>query len=325
LNPWILTTPNGTVSYQENSVISIFDNSLRCYQTSFLSQFSNNPSNFDNAGIMILAPIVTPIQSIIRGNTVMQGSALTNVNTVVTYDYVNCAYIGVNCILDSNIFSNLQSTFDMVRIAANPAPITNITNNQFYRNGITVNSYINFFHPALGTISGNSFDSTTINGTSTLLIAGTISNAVFGPNYNYSPNLSRSIVQPLLNPAPLAVSSSSSPPDGAEIYFTKTINGATLTSVTLYYYNNSTGSTPVFFIFSINSTTPNAAITNVTGTQTGATGTGLQTATINLPANYVINDTVYAYGLFFENTSSTTTYVGAPICNFTNIGYPGQS
>ena len=172
LMPWIIATPTNVACYQENAAVWILDNSLRAYNTTFLGLFSNNPVVFDNNGIMILPPLTNPIPAIIKGNTVIQGSALNNSNAVVTYDYNESAYIGIEAIIDSNIFSNLASTGHMLDITSPAGSILTITNNQFYRNGSTISSYINIAHAIGGVISNNSFDSTTIDGTSIALISG---------------------------------------------------------------------------------------------------------------------------------------------------------
>ena len=322
LMPWIIATPTNVACYQENATVWILDNSLRAYDPAFLGLFSNNSSIFDNNGIMILPPLTNPIPAVIKGNTVIQGSALNNSNVVVTYDYAESAYIGIEAIIDSNIFSNLASTGHMLDITSATGSIMTITNNQFYRNGSTISSYINFFHTCNGVISNNSFDSPTINGSSIALISGTLTGFSFGPNYNYSQNLSRSIVQPLIfapSGPPVIVNNSS--PFGF-VGFSKVINGAILASVTINYKNSGTlTSTPEFFVESFDNTNTTVTLASAVGT----TVSGQQSITLNMPANTVINDATTMYDCGVVCSSTNQLELGLVVCNFTGIAYLGQN
>jgi hypothetical protein len=192
LIPNVITAPStpDVTAYQQNAVLSILDNSLRSYQAAagatsyYLSLFSVSSSDFINAAIAILAPFNYQVQSIVRGNTVMQGSALNSLGAVVTYDYVNCAYIGSDVTIDGNVFNNLQASSDMVYIVRSPGPNIVITNNQFYRNGTVINSYINVLLPSSGIISNNFFDSSTIDGSNNTLVAGSLAGIVYAGNKN---------------------------------------------------------------------------------------------------------------------------------------------
>jgi hypothetical protein len=332
LIPNIITSPAtpDVTAYQQNAVISVLDNSLRSYTTTFLGQFSTNPAVFNNAAIAILAPdySINVLQAIIRGNTVMQGSALTSSNTIVTYDYVNCAYLGLSCVVDQNIFSNLQTGNDMLYHASSATSIMNITNNQFWRNGNTVNSYINFVSTTVGVIGSNSFDSTTTNGTSTALIAGTF-DGVFNFNYNYSPNLTRLIAQPNIPITVLGTVTDAAlyvilaTDSWAYFKMTKMINGASLNTVTVYYNNSTTlNSAPTFYFAEISNV---GTFINASGTQTGVVTAGQQSTTYTFPTPLAINDQLTTYAVFFANSSSSTVDYNLTVLGFVDIAYLGQN
>lgn len=336
LSPFIATAITSTNAYQQNAAPLILDNSLRAYQTAFLGIFSSTSSDFINAAIL-LTPIANIPQAIIRGNTIMQGSALNNFNFLVTYDYDNCINVGTSAIIDANIFNNLQVTGNrfsgnMIYILLGGGFIPNITitNNQFYRNSVVITSYINFVHTVDGVVSNNFFDSTTVdNASNTTLIVGSLTNIVFGPNYNYGA-IVRSIAQPIVFYPSTYVTNGfeviTTPGQNGYFEMAKVLNGATLASITFTYVNSVTVTTAsTISLYSFFSTGGIANRTNITGIVPMSTIVGPNSTTV-LISGLTINDSLNTYSILVSNNDgSASVFWYAPILNFTGLSYPGQN
>ena len=133
----------------------------------------------------------------IINNTVLSGVNLTTTPSNITYEYL-AGYIGarVSCLLswldtvvDGNIFDgNFSNTPDMIAII-NATAQCRVTNNKFYRNGSTIDAYINLvnFSHGIGTpgiVTDNFFDSTTVDGLADTTLVYAKSNAIVTQNKN---------------------------------------------------------------------------------------------------------------------------------------------
>lgn len=318
-------------SYDQPNSCLMQNNILKSYDPTFLNSLGGNSATTD-MGILTSGSGTFNL----IGNVVSTGKYLTSSGTQV-FDYlisVNISSSGY-CLIDGNILNNVQtnniSPNVILLIHGNPSTLK-IVNNTFVRNAVTVFAYIFIrLSNILGVIANNSFDHTTNDGSSTLLVTGAggaLSNFVFGSNNNWAPSLSRNISQPLLAVAILGSISD----NGSDIALTnaimamkitKVVNGATLVNFVITYENNSTlGTAPTF---SFNSVSQIGVITNVSGTINGSTGSGFQTTIVPLPANYAITDFNTTYLILVQNSTSVVMSVTSVILSFTNLGYVGQN
>lgn len=185
---WIMMVSSGLTddSFNKSGVLKITNNTLRAYNSAYLTNFSSSLTNaaiFVQFSDEINATLYAP--TIIQGNSTNTGKYLTSSSTQV-YDYENCVLVeNANATITGNVFNNILSGGTMVSVGpttTNGISNYTITNNQFYRNTTNISSYISTAF-CYATITHNFFDSTTVNGTSDVLTA-----LGFGTTFIYREN-----------------------------------------------------------------------------------------------------------------------------------------
>jgi hypothetical protein len=174
---WIhVFTQDGASSGANNefSTMIIKDNILSAYDfTNYLLTNYVSDTSFNIAIMVLSTPTASALDvsvASISGNNISKGAY-----NAITYNYLS----GIRATCSSNILSNIIKGFTVTGIiAAGYAgdAVRNyiISHNQIYRNGVTITSYISAIayvsFPSTGLVQDNFFDSTTIDGSSTVLV-----------------------------------------------------------------------------------------------------------------------------------------------------------
>ena len=117
---------------------------------------------------------------VIRDNTIDQGR-FSDGTTPVAYTYAYHAWIFGSSIIDGNTFIAPSASADMLNIDSCSCTITK---NKFIRGSTSVNSYIRAYGSNDQIITNNTFDQTTINGSSDILVVGISSRTTYTSNKN---------------------------------------------------------------------------------------------------------------------------------------------
>lgn len=122
---------------------------------------------------------------IIKNNIVGQGGYLNGV-TLLPYNYDNCGWILGSSIIESNYFSGVNTSSDMLKITDASCMIRD---NKFIRNTTTIASYIKYnyvmtSYNEVQDITDNIFDKTTIDGYTEQLVFGLNPGSIYTRNRN---------------------------------------------------------------------------------------------------------------------------------------------
>lgn len=165
-------------NYTKAAMITASNNNLRAYDTAYYTQFGGTI----NAAILLNRKITNPY-AVITNNVITTGQYVDVSNNLITYDYDNALYSMCDSVIDGNIFDGLNASGDMIKISSVGSVITN---NKFVRNSTSINSYVNLSIITSGnhTITDNAFDSDTVDGSSTVLVANQSYFTIFTRNKN---------------------------------------------------------------------------------------------------------------------------------------------
>lgn len=213
--------------------------------------------------------IETSLANIVISNNTIDQGRFSDGATPVTYNYDYSAWVFGSANITSNSFLSSVASTDILNIDSCSCIITN---NKFVRGATSINTYIRVYGAEDPIIKNNIFDSTTVDGASTILVSGltgyTVAQWMPGSQVKY---MISSADGPLISnvifwkPIPQSASAQSIEivggsfyPQAASTHATNAwgfwipidrflINGATLTSATLHYTPSNSGANPTVF------------------------------------------------------------------------------
>ncbi len=117
---------------------------------------------------------------VISNNTIDQGRFSDGV-APIAYNYDFNAWIFGSANITGNSFLSSTTSTDILNLDTCSCTVTN---NKFVRGSTSINSYIRSYGPNDQFITNNLFDSTTVNGSSLILVAGITTTSVYTKNKN---------------------------------------------------------------------------------------------------------------------------------------------